>query len=158
MKGIHLLQRDLAGVRFAVNVFIGSAILWYLLRHVADTNPIWAIASMIAASEPVVKEAARMFRQACDGGDVNACIQLASQLAAGQGVAKNAVAAAGLYRKACDVGNMNGCLGLGWTYQSGQGVAKDASQAASIYRKVCDAGSAFGCTNLAMMISIGEVC
>ena len=56
------IQKDLAGVRFAMNVFIASAILWYLLRHVADTNPIWAIASMIAASEPRVKEAARMFK------------------------------------------------------------------------------------------------
>jgi uncharacterized membrane protein YccC len=54
--------RDLLGVRFAVNVFIASAILWYLLRHVADTNPIWSIASMVAASEPQVQEAARMFR------------------------------------------------------------------------------------------------
>ena len=54
--------RDLLGVRFAVNVFIASAILWYLLRRVAATNPIWAIASMIAASDPQVKEAARMFK------------------------------------------------------------------------------------------------
>jgi len=43
-------------------VFIASAILWYLLRHVADTNPIWAIASMVAASDPHVKEAVHMFR------------------------------------------------------------------------------------------------
>jgi uncharacterized membrane protein YccC len=57
-----LAQHDLLGVRFAVNVFIASAVLWYLLRHVADTNPIWSIASMIAASEPQVKEATRMFR------------------------------------------------------------------------------------------------
>ena len=64
MKGIHLVQHDLAGVRFAVNVFIGSAILWYVLRYVADSNPIWAIASMIAASEPVVNEAARLFEPA----------------------------------------------------------------------------------------------
>jgi uncharacterized membrane protein YccC len=53
---------DLLGVRFAVNVFIASAILWYLLRVVAEVNPIWAIASMVAASEPQVKEAVRMFR------------------------------------------------------------------------------------------------
>ena len=57
-----LATRDLVGVRFSVNVFIASAILWYLLRHVADTNPIWSIASMVAASEPQVKDAARMFR------------------------------------------------------------------------------------------------
>jgi uncharacterized membrane protein YccC len=58
----HLVSHDLLGVRFAINVFIASAILWYLLRHIADTNPIWAIASMVAASEPQVKEAGRMFR------------------------------------------------------------------------------------------------
>jgi uncharacterized membrane protein YccC len=55
-------HRDLLGVRFAVNVFVASAILWFLLRRVAETNPIWAIASMIAASEPQLKEAVRMFR------------------------------------------------------------------------------------------------
>ncbi|MFN8643330.1 MAG: FUSC family protein [Candidatus Binatia bacterium] len=59
---LRLASHDLLGVRFAVNVFIASAVLWYLLRHVADTNPIWAIASMIASSEPQVNEARRMFR------------------------------------------------------------------------------------------------
>jgi uncharacterized membrane protein YccC len=53
---------DLVGIRFAVNVFIASAIVWYTLEKIIDTNPIWAIASMIAASDPVVKEAARMFK------------------------------------------------------------------------------------------------
>ena len=62
MKWPHLAAHDLLGLRFAINVFIASAILWYLLRHVVDSNPIWSIASMIAASEPQVKEAARMFR------------------------------------------------------------------------------------------------
>ena len=61
-KWSGLASHDLIGVRFAVNVFIASAILWYLLRRVAETNPIWAIASMVAASEPQVKEATRMFR------------------------------------------------------------------------------------------------
>ena len=62
LKWIGPAERNLLGVRFALNVFIASGILWYLLRHVADTNPVWAIASMVAASEPQVKEAARMFR------------------------------------------------------------------------------------------------
>jgi uncharacterized membrane protein YccC len=57
-----IAKYDLLGVRFALNVLIASALLWYLLRHVADTNPIWAIASMVAASDPQVKEATRMFR------------------------------------------------------------------------------------------------
>lgn len=55
-------QDDLLGVRFAVNVFVATTVLWVMLRFFADTNPIWAIASMIAASEPVVKNAMKMFR------------------------------------------------------------------------------------------------
>lgn len=56
------VRRDILGFRFSVNVFIASSIVWYVLVHIADTNPIWAIASMIAASDPQVEEAARMFR------------------------------------------------------------------------------------------------
>ncbi len=62
MKWPDLLHHDLLGVRFALNVFIASAVLWYVLRHIADTNPIWSIASMIAAADPQVVEAKRMFR------------------------------------------------------------------------------------------------
>ena len=58
----RLLEDDLLGVRFALNVFIGTTALWVLLKLVADTNPLWAIASMVASSEPVVKNAVRMFR------------------------------------------------------------------------------------------------
>jgi uncharacterized membrane protein YccC len=58
----NAVQRDSVGLRFAVNVFIASTIVWYTLERLVDTNPIWAIASMVAASDPVVEEAARMFR------------------------------------------------------------------------------------------------
>jgi uncharacterized membrane protein YccC len=58
----RFLEDDLAGVRFALNVFIGTTALWILLRLIADTNPIWAIASMIAASDPQFKSAVRSFR------------------------------------------------------------------------------------------------
>ena len=57
-----IIQRDVLGIRFAINVFVGSTITWYTLSRFADTNPIWAIASMIAASDPQVVEAARMFK------------------------------------------------------------------------------------------------
>jgi len=58
----RLLEDNLLGVRFALNVFIGTTALWVLLKLLADTNPLWAIASMVAASEPVVQNAVRMFR------------------------------------------------------------------------------------------------
>ena len=56
------MPHDILGVRFALNVAISTAIVWYALAHIADTNPIWSIASMIAASDPQVNEAARMFK------------------------------------------------------------------------------------------------
>ncbi len=56
------MPQDILGIRFACNVAIATVIVWYSLAHIADTNPIWAIASMVAASDPQVTEAARMFR------------------------------------------------------------------------------------------------
>ncbi len=50
------------GVRFAVNVFIATTIVWFGLRLVGDSNPIWAIASMVAAADPDPEEARRMFK------------------------------------------------------------------------------------------------
>ena len=38
---IGAVQRDIVGVRFAVNVFIGTTVTWYVLTHILDDeNPI----------------------------------------------------------------------------------------------------------------------
>jgi uncharacterized membrane protein YccC len=63
MKVLDRVREDhLLGVRFAVNVFIASIILWVTLQFFTKASPIWAIASMIASSEPVVKQGLKMFR------------------------------------------------------------------------------------------------
>ena len=59
---LGLSYDDLLGVRFAINVFIASTIVWFGLQRLADSNPIWAIAAMVASSEPQTKEARRFFR------------------------------------------------------------------------------------------------
>jgi len=51
----------LYGLRFAVNVFLATAIVWFTLRRISDSDPIWAIASMIASSDPQPEEARRLF-------------------------------------------------------------------------------------------------
>lgn len=56
------VRGDWNGLHFAVNVFIATTFLWLLLRTWADLNPIWAISSMVAATDPVVKQAARTIR------------------------------------------------------------------------------------------------
>src|SRR5512143_3565049 len=59
----HGLTHDhLLGLRFAINVFIATTIVWSTLRAISDSNPIWAIASMVAASDPQPEEARRLFR------------------------------------------------------------------------------------------------
>ena len=63
LKMLDRLREDhFLGLRFALNVFIASIIVWITLRLFTNANPIWAIASMIASSEPVVKQGLKMFR------------------------------------------------------------------------------------------------
>jgi len=62
LKRFGLSPADLLGLRFAINVALATVIVWTVLRALHVTNPIWAIASMIASSEPQPEEARRMFR------------------------------------------------------------------------------------------------
>ena len=63
MKALErIIKDDWLGVHFAVNVFVATTLLWLILRRVAGLNPIWAISSMIAASDPIIKQAAKTFR------------------------------------------------------------------------------------------------
>jgi uncharacterized membrane protein YccC len=83
----RLFQRfrtdELHGVRFALNVFVGATALWVLLYHLVGVTPIWAIASMIAASEPVMKDALRMARASLINTAVGCAVGLAVLLTGG---------------------------------------------------------------------------
>ena len=57
----RFLEDDFLGVRFALNVFIGTTLVWVALKVLSDASPIWAIASMIAATDPVVTQAKHVF-------------------------------------------------------------------------------------------------
>ena len=52
---------DSLGVHFALNIFIATTFLWLVLRHLANVNPIWAVSSMVAASDPKPQQAATFF-------------------------------------------------------------------------------------------------
>jgi uncharacterized membrane protein YccC len=59
---IGLAYDHLLGFRFAVNVLLGTTIVWFTVREIGDSNPIWAIASLVAAADPQPGEARRLFR------------------------------------------------------------------------------------------------
>jgi uncharacterized membrane protein YccC len=62
MRRFGLVQEHLVGIRFAINVALATTIVWHALRALDDRTPSWAIASMVAASDPQPAEARRMFR------------------------------------------------------------------------------------------------
>ena len=62
LNRFRVSSEQLVGLRFAINVALATTIVWEVLHAVGDKNPIWAIASMIAASDPQPEEARRMFK------------------------------------------------------------------------------------------------
>ncbi len=63
MKAIErFVKGDMHGIHYAVSIFLATAVLWILVHQLAETNPIWAISSMVATSDPLVKQAMLTFR------------------------------------------------------------------------------------------------
>ena len=58
----RLTGGDWLGVRYAANIFVATTLLWLMLHQAAGLNPIWAISSMVAASDPVVRQAFSTFQ------------------------------------------------------------------------------------------------
>ena len=50
------------GVHYAVSIFVATAILWVLVHKMAQTKPVWAISSMVATSDPAMKQAVLILR------------------------------------------------------------------------------------------------
>jgi uncharacterized membrane protein YccC len=84
LERLGLSHDHLIGIRFAINVFIATTIVWFTLKVIGDRNPIWAIASMVAASEPVPEEAQRLFRSRLTNVLVGCAIGLCLLLVGGQ--------------------------------------------------------------------------
>jgi uncharacterized membrane protein YccC len=53
---------DMHGVHYAVSIFFATAILWVLIQKMSEANPVWAISSMVATSDPAMKQAMLMLR------------------------------------------------------------------------------------------------
>src|SRR5271167_3992958 len=65
-RGMKALERfikgDMHGIHYAVSIFIATALLCVVVKHLAGANPIWAISSMVATSDPLMKQAVLTFR------------------------------------------------------------------------------------------------
>jgi len=69
--------------RFAANVFIGSVLVWAVLSRFDGVSPIWAIAAMIASTDPQRDVARRMIRSRLINVFVGAAVGLVFMLVGG---------------------------------------------------------------------------
>lgn len=102
-------------------------------QQTSGTNPN-AGADLVASGKKLVKkfkpeEAARLFLQAANQGNVEACFELAELYYTGNGVAKNFAKAKELYRKAADGGNADAQYMMGVMARNGQGGDKNFTEA-----------------------------
>jgi uncharacterized membrane protein YccC len=56
------VKGEMHGFHYAVSIFLATAILWVCVHEMAQKNPIWAISSMVATSDPLMKNALTFFR------------------------------------------------------------------------------------------------
>ena len=60
----RLIKDDMHGIHYAVSIFFATGVLYILIHRLAKTNPIWAISSMVATTDPLMKQARRQEREA----------------------------------------------------------------------------------------------
>jgi uncharacterized membrane protein YccC len=58
----RFIQGDLHGIHYAVSIFFATAVLWICVHKLAKANPVWSISSMIATSDPLMKQAKLFFK------------------------------------------------------------------------------------------------
>lgn len=63
--------------RFTANVFVGTILVWVVIRAFEDVSPIWAIAAMVASTDPQMDKATRMIRSRVINVLVGAAVGLA---------------------------------------------------------------------------------
>ena len=53
---------EMHGIHYAVSIFFATAVLWALVHKMMEANPVWAISSMVATSDPAMKQAMQLLR------------------------------------------------------------------------------------------------
>jgi len=58
----RVIKDHFLGFHLAANIFVATSLLWLILGHFAELDPIWAISSMVASIHPNVNLAYQTFR------------------------------------------------------------------------------------------------
>lgn len=86
------------------------------------------------------------FKKACQGGDIDGCLNAGKYFEDGIGVKQAYTKAAVFYTIACNGGEAYACMMLGNIYRDGKGtIEHDSQKAAGYFKQVCDFGYSVGC-------------
>lgn len=99
----------------------------------------------------------RLLRQAADGGDPEAQVNLGYLYARGHGVRVNQMEALHLYELSAKGGSSEGMNAIGYKYLFATGVPKDSGRAAFWFCEAVMRGNPRAMNNLALMLVSGEL-
>jgi uncharacterized protein len=102
------------------------------------------------------KQAAALYKKACDGGSARGCFSYGWMLKYGAGVDQSSTSAVRALERACDLDDLAGCTELALSYETGQGVQQSSARAYELYRKACDGNYAWGCGGAGWMAKYGH--
>ena len=91
------------------------------------------------------KEAAAMYRRACDDGEASACNRLGAMTWGGLGVAADPAGAYALYARACELGDGAGCFSAAICHRTGTCAPKDEAQMKRLMQRGCELKDARAC-------------
>ena len=101
----------------------------------------------IRGAEKSESIALEYFRKACNGGDIDGCLNAGKYFEEGEEVRKDLFKAVEFYYKACEGKEPYACMVLGDFYRERKEVIKkDRSKALYYYKKVCEDGYSIGCS------------
>ena len=104
------------------------------------------------------QDAAGLYQQLCDDGDMVGCSLLGVIYRDGTpGVPQDLARAASLFQQACDRSLVEGCARLGVLYATGLGVEQDIARGVSLSRQACDGGDQQGCANFDILAGLVRV-
>jgi len=91
-------------------------------------------------------KALEYFRKACNGGDIDGCLNAGKYFEDGIDVKQDYFTAIEFYTKSCDGGEAYACMILGNFYRDGNGpIERDNTKASAYFKKVCEDGYTEGC-------------
>jgi len=94
-------------------------------------------ASQIRAASTCLEESVVECTAACDGGDLDACVEVGTMYASGTRVARDVTKGGGILRDACVKGSMRACFAHGTS-----SLATDPAAAASSLKVACEGAAA----------------